>query len=401
MNTTSHQRPAHISLNVEFALLSITILLLLLLIAGCSNSGSQRPEACVSDVATPQLAISTRPYHLGFTRWPPAATAEGVDRVNKFLVSHADLTALHFDGGVPWPEALQDGPLPEAVMNEWKGAREAIPQNHRLLVSITPLNFERAGLALYWGRATDQPLPAPWNDYALDHPEVKAAYLNYARRVIEYFQPDYLVIGIEVNVAQAKAPAVWEAYKKLHRHLYENLKKTNPDLPILASFTYTHLSGLDGANGLAQAQEIQSLAPYLDVIGLSVYPYGWAYESGNVDPLPDDFFRTALSFGKPLGITESGVPSSSFEAFGRRYEFSEAYQARWIDFLLNQAARHRFLFVVNWAAIDFEELLESFPSQELREFATVWVYTGLERSDRCPKESLAVWDAYLELPYSR
>lgn len=335
---------------------------------------------------------------MGFTRWPPEATVSGIGRMNQFIVSHGDLTALHFDGGVPWPEALSDSSFPEGVMNEWQTARESIPKEHMLLVSITPLDWERNALAPYWGNSTNQPLPSPWSGHALNHPNVKTAYLNYARRVVEYFHPDYLAIGIEVNIAQAKSPDVWRAYKELHRYVYEQLKKEYPQLPIFASFTNSHLNGLDGGDKAAQVREIRTILPYLDLIGLSVYPYGWAYTGGRVEPFPDDFFQTALSFGKPLEVTESGVPSQSFTALGRRYEFSETYQREWISFLLRQANVHRFKFVVNWAAIDFDRLLPAIPSGQQREFALFWAYTGLERSDGCAKQALAVWDAYLRLP---
>lgn len=276
-----------------------------------------RPEER-NPMPTPVRVTDTaRSFLMGFTRWPPAATAEGVDRMNRFLAAHGDLTALHFDGGVPWPEAFHNAPLPAAVMNEWKAAREALPPTHTLLVSITPLNMERNGLALYWGSAQNQPLP-PWNGYRLNDPAVKTAYLNYARRVIEYFHPAYLAIGIEVNVAQAHAPQVWAAYKELHQYVYTALKREYPHLPIFATFTNTHLNGLDGGDKIQQAREVRALLPYLDLLGLSAYPYGWAYPDGKLDPIPEDFFKIALSFGKPIGITESGAPSRRFHRAGQK-----------------------------------------------------------------------------------
>lgn len=46
--------------------------------------------------------------------------------------------------------------------------------------------------------------------------------------MIEFFQPDYFTIGIEVNVAQASAPDTWEAYKALHQFVYKALKTEYP-----------------------------------------------------------------------------------------------------------------------------------------------------------------------------
>jgi len=356
--------------------------------------------ACAPSTAEAKADAASRPFHMGFTRWPPEATLEGIARMDDFLAAHGDMTALHFDGGVPWPDALTNGPLPDGLVNSWHSTRETIPASHTLLVSITPLDMTRSKLALYWGASDNQPLPKPWDTYPLDHPDVQNAYLNYARQVVEFFQPDYFAIGIEVNVAQVNAPETWDAYKKLHRFVYERLKADYPDLPVFATFTVSHMSGLDGGDKAEQKEEIEPLIPYLDLIGLSAYPYGWMYPSGKADPIPEDFFAPALALGKPIGITESGAPSYSFSAYGKDYQFSEEYQARWVDFLLRQAGEHQFEFVVAFTGIDYDKLIADMPA-DVRELASMWVYTGLQRSDGCDKAALARWDAYVGLPYRR
>ncbi|GAB4549252.1 MAG: hypothetical protein Fur002_26350 [Anaerolineales bacterium] len=377
----------------------ISLLTISALTLACSGTSIPPPTpACQTTLEQAQPEATSRSFPMGFTRWPPEATLEGFARMDAFLAAHGDLTALHFDGGVPWPEALNGDPLPEAVMNEWNGARNAIPESHTVYVAITPLNMERENLAPYWGAADNQPLPKPWNEYTFDHPDVEKAYLNYARQTIEYFHPDYFAIGIEVNALQVNAPEAWRAYKNLHKFIYESLKADYPDLPIFATFTIGHMSGLDGGDQTIQKTEIESLLPWLDLIGLSAYPYGWMYESGKADPIPEDFFAAALAFGKPLAVTESGAPSYSFSAFGKNYEFTEEYQARWVGFLLRQAGEHQFRFVVAFTGIDYDKLLAVFPA-DVRELGAIWVYTGLERSDGCAKRALSVWDAYLGLPY--
>ncbi|MBI5934718.1 MAG: hypothetical protein HY867_13515 [Chloroflexi bacterium] len=375
----------------------IALMLIPLLILTCA--GATLPAvSCPTPAAPPPLTIQSRPFLMGFTRWPPEATAQGVARMNAFLADHGDLTAIHLDGGIPWNEALNGVPLPSAVMNEWKNTREAVPAAHQIYLALTPINTNRNGLAEYWKKTNNEPLPAPWNAYAFDNAQVKKAYLNYVRRAVNYFHPDYLAIGIEANIVQVNAPEKWAAYKRLHRYIYTELKKSHPDLPIFLTFSVNHMNGLDGGDTAAQKKEIKTLLPYSDIVGLSAYPYGWAYNSGSPAPIPQNFFDVALSFGKPIAIAESGVPSRAFTAYGKTYKFSEAYQAQWIKFLLKKAYDHNFVFVVNWTGIDFDKLLAILPP-EMRELARFWAYTGLEKSNACAKRALPIWDDYLNLPY--
>ena len=117
-----------------------------------------------------------------------------------------------------------------------------------------------------------------------------------------------------------------------------------------------------------------------------------------MDPIPENFFDPVLTFGKTLAITETGAATKNFHAFGIDYKFNEDYQTQYIDLLLKKAYQYHVEFVVNWASIDFDRLLESIPN-EAREIGAIWAYTGLQRSDGCPKKALALWDAYLHLPY--
>jgi hypothetical protein len=256
-------------------------------------------------------------------------------------------------------------------------------------------------MAKYWGEEEGMELPSPWDTISLNHENVKTAYLNYARRVVEFFKPNYFAIGIEVNVSINDSPEIWEKYKELHEYVYTELKKLYPSLPIFATFTHSHMKGLDEANAAVQQQEISELLEYCDLLGLSTYPYGWSYwPSGKIDPVPENYFDVPVSFGKRIAITETGAPSRNFEALGINYEFSEDYQYDYIDFLLGKAYEYEFAFVVNWTSIDFDKLLEYIP-EEGREIALIWAYTGLQCSNGSPKKALSLWDAYLEVPYSR
>lgn len=377
---------------------SLALLPLVLLTLACGGAVAERstPPACDLDPPQFETELDRRPFAMGFNRWPPDATEQAVERMNSFLVEHADLTLIHLDNGVPWPEALAGEPFSEHLQSDWAGHHQAVPPDHELLVAITPLNMERDGLAKVHGRNDNMDLPGEWRGRRLDHPEVIEAYANYARQVAEYFDPDHLAIGIEVNLALLKDPDLWQQYVTLHKVTYEALRAEHPHLPIFATFTLPHLRGeQDEADPEEQQAGVAELLPWSDYVGLSVYPYSWAYDSNGAPP--QDYFDLVLAYGKPIAIAESGMPSQSFTAFFIPYEFEVEHQTNYMEFMLRHASEHEFVFVVNWAPIDFERLLDHFPLG-LRDLGKFWAWTGLETADGCPKPALAIWDAYLRLP---
>lgn len=357
------------------------------------------PETLSCNFPQPDFSMpsQTRSFDLGFSRWPPAATQMAIERLNAFLIRHADMTLIHLDSGVPWPEALADEPFSSHVQNDWRSNKEAVPADHKLFVAITPLNNKRDGLAAYRGDKDNQALPSDWEDRSLDNPGVKQAYLNYALQAIEFFDPDFLAIGIEVNLTVNADPGLWDQYRRLHEHVYLALKTDYPDLPVFASFTYPDMKGNrdDSAPPEQHQAAVRELLAHTDLLGLSVYPYSYIY--GGDGSLPADYFDLALSYNLPVAITESGMPSQEFTAFFVNYPFEVQHQTNYMKSMLQLANQHDFRFVINWAAIDFEELLQEIPIF-MRDLARFWVYTGLETGPGCEKPALTIWDAYLQLP---
>src|SRR5258706_12077393 len=132
---------------------------------------------------TPCVAIAqtygpTRSFRLGFTPFPPAYSEMARDIAYAYIGRSGDLISHEFQGGVPWPEALQSADwstYPSNVLAEWSAvaARDAafVP-GHARYVSIHPINGAYDGLAPYWGTSSPMPLPYPWSSYDFDQPEV-------------------------------------------------------------------------------------------------------------------------------------------------------------------------------------------------------------------------------------
>lgn len=350
--------------------------------------------ALVLAFAAAALAQSPHKTALGFTPWPVDFNRAGLERTYRFINKHSNLIAHHFDGGIPWDEALNGTQLPMHLRNDWAYRRANTPQPFKVFVAITPLNFGRDGLALAWtSKGDNKKLNRFWRKKNLNDPQVKTAYLNYARQVIAHFQPDYLAIGIEANLIISNNPGVWNDYLDLHAHVYRALKREHPSLQIFSTIQYEHLRGIEDdakPNLKFQRPAVAALMRHSDLLALSTYRYGQVHPN----PMTKSYFNEAKSFGKRIAIAESGALSKGVKIYGVKLPASEAEQKAFVSGLLQHATNNRFAFVVNWVAVDFDPGLKRLP-RAVREIAKAWVYTGLQSSDGKDKPALAVWDAYL------
>jgi len=322
-------------------------------------------------------------------------TLPAIDRAYQFIADHGDIILYHFDNGIPWEEALNAAPYPKHVTDDWADRLQRTDDNMPIILAITPMNSARDGLAPYWSnRGDNRRLPRKWRRKDFNDPDVITAYSHYALEMVAQFDPAYLAIGIESNLLVSFAPEKWDAYLELNAAVYVAVKQAHPDLPVFSSVQYEHLRGIDDdakPNLALQAPAVTQLLNHSDLLGLSTYRYGFFHPN----PPNDGYFDIALSFGKPVAITESGALSQGIVAFGTALPSDENLQLEFISMLLEQAQEHNFPFVINWVNVDFDGTLDKLPSN-LRDLATIWVYTGLETFDGRAKPVLEVWQSCLE-----
>lgn len=340
-----------------------------------------------------------RPFRLGFTPFPYEVSLQAVDFTYQTIAADADLIAQHFDDGVPWPEALAGTAFHPNMVADWETRRRLNPQGHARYISVTPINFLRTGLAHYHGAEADLPLPAPWNGYTFDHPDVKKAFLNYCRYAIDFFAPDYLNIGIEVNLLLDHAPELWPAYLDLHRATYQALKADYPNLPIFVSIAATPLLADAADNDPAPHLEaLREILPYSDYFALSLYPYMSRLMTG---PLPEDLFERLRALAPPdkrMAIAETGYPAEPLRVAANFTMSSDTEkQADYIRRLLEAAQAHRFVFVINFVLRDYDAMWQAFGAPD-DGLWLAWKDTGLYDGDGMPRPALDVWRAALAQP---
>ena len=339
----------------------------------------------------------TRPFAMGFTRWPADLTPDGVATAQKFADAHGDIVAAMFISGIPWPQALEGKPFSKDVQ---QALADRPSGDKKLFLSISPLDRDRKGLAPYWGEKDNQPLPKPWDKEPLNSPRVKKAFLNFVLHSVKTMRPEYLAIGVESNVLLSRDSTKWRELKELHRETYTAVKKAYPKLPVFFTTEVLHYKRLArDAKQSEQEKEVAELMRHSDLFAMSLYPY-MSLETPR--PVPGNFLDFATRFKKPIAVSESGMTSRDvpLKSYGISLLGSEAEQKDFTELLLKTAARDKYEFVINFASTDSDRLVARL-RPPMDDLARIWAFTGMQTSTGRPKPALAVWDGFLKAKCAR
>ncbi len=351
----------------------------------------RRADPKPSDDKPAQKPTGERGFHMGFTGFVHDTTLEAVTASRKFCRENGDIIAHHIEG-VPWAEVLTGQPFPKAMLEEWEGKKSATPKGGKVYLAISPGrgDLQLAEKAL--------PLPKELKGKAYDDPLVKKAFLSYCQRSIEFFKPDYLGIGIEVNEIYSAGPGKWTAYVELHKYVYDQLKKEHKDLPIFASFTLHNMFKQRGK----MLSEFQALMPYNDVVAVSYYPF---FVDDKDRPTALDWLTENFdSFRKPYAMVEThdAAEQLSFRWAAWQPELTiegtPTKQLRYNEKLLALAQKRNFAFVVSFIHQDYDALWERIKATAPG-FFVAWRDCGLLDETGKPRPAYNVWRTYFELPF--
>ena len=338
-----------------------------------------------------------RTFRMGLTPFPHDMTLDGVIAAKRFVSENADIISIHIEG-VPWLEAHTDKDINPKLLEDWQRHRDAKPPGGKVYLSLSPLNNGRSGIAGYRAERENLPLPEPFVGKALDDPVVIKAYLEYCRKAIRYFEPDYLTIGIEVNELFHNNRSEWEAYTRLHREVYEALKSENSDLPICASFTLHNMLNPDWKDRAEMLDEIKKLMSHNDLVAVSFYPF-MAMLGSRMDDCLSWLSKEFDEFKKPYVFSETGQPAEPvvLELLGFTIPASPESQYRVLEKLLSFAGRHRLEFLIWYLPRDYDGLWEKIRA-DAPEFFGVWRDCGLLDGQGKERPAYGLWQTWFKLP---
>jgi hypothetical protein len=332
-----------------------------------------------------------RNFLMGFTPFPYDISVEAVGESHKFIRENADILAHHIEG-VPWTEALNEQPFSKELLKEWQGNTNATPPRGKVYLAVSPGrgDLKPAEKAL--------PLSKELRGKPYDDPLVRKAYLAYCRRVVEFFKPDYLCIGIEVNEIHSAGADKWRAYVALHKFVYEELKKDHPRLPIFASFTLHGMLNARGEKRDAMLAAFRELMPHNDLVAVSFYPFlagGTTDIAGALDFMTKHFDE----YKKPYAVVETGEAAERlvFPKSKQVVAGTPEKQRAYYETLLAAAQERRFAFVITFLHRDYDALWEKIQKTSPEAFMA-WRDCGLLDESGRPRPAFEVWKKYFAMP---
>ena len=361
--------------------------------AGCGGSSGG------STASPPPPPPPPRSFYMGFTPWPYDATQMAVDDTNQRIQDNGDIVAHHITVGVPWEEALSQVPYHPNVEAELAGRLNMIQPGKAVFLAIDSLNQNRDGMAPNWGENFNEPLSAPWDTRPFDNFFVAAAYTNFAIDLIFRFQPLYFNYGTEISELMLNDPAAFDEYVEFARVTYTVLKAIFPNVQMMVSIAMKSPGSEEMATIAAGFERIQD---YVDVVGISTYPYIFFDHADKGDPntLPALWMAQIqlVAPGKPVAITETGWAAQNvvIPEFGVDVESNERFQESYMGVLMGRATQLEMEFVIWWALTDFD----AFWAGDLNRdpVARIWRDIGLVDENLVNRPALTIWQSWYARP---
>ncbi|HMI42571.1 MAG TPA: hypothetical protein VK516_03050, partial [Gemmatimonadaceae bacterium] len=224
---------------------------------------------------------------------------------------------------------------------------------------------------------------------SITEPAVQRLYRDYVRALVDMLHPDYLGLAAETNLIRALAPRpVYNAVVRMANDAAADIRRSRSAtaLPLYASVQVETAWGkLGGQNRFAGIDQDLRDFPFVNVIGLSSYPYLGGFTDPDQIPL-DYYTRVRGSRVLPLMVVEGGWPSASVQGvFSSSPEMQTRYIARQSKLL--DEAKAIAVFQLSFTDLDVGSFPKPVPTI-LPLFATL----GLVDTRLRPKPALTSWD---------
>lgn len=360
----------------------VIAVILVCLLSFCKDDNIDEPVNCEDNVSLE--VIGSRSFNMGFSTWSYGPSQSDVDDTYQFISTNADVYSEQIDDKIPWDALINDTDYPAEFINDIASRVSNKFTNHKLLLSVSLLDALRNGIA----EDFDGTIP----EYdTLNDIVIEESYSKYLKYLIDQFQPDYLVIAMEVNELLMKSESKWNEYKLLMQNVRSSLKQDYPNLLLSESITLHNWFEPEVSNSAEYIDELTNYIKQLDFAAISFYPFFKDLHS--VDDFQQVFNFLHEKVGKPIAFVETTqiAENLSIASYNLNIVASECEQKDYLEVLLLNAYTHDYEFIIWWSHRDYDKLVQSFP-EDLRDVGRLWQNSGLLDEDGNKRPAYYVWN---------
>ncbi len=365
----------------------IILIFTMLLLTGCTKENINQPnDNCINSDFFAEY--NTRNFEMGFSTWAYALSEQSVSNTYQFISGNSDIYSEHIDYKIPWNSWINNLPLPIEFTNEIDSRLSRKISNIKLTLSVSLLNTDRSDLA----EDFDGSIP----DYnGLNDLEIEDAYFKHIQYLTAQFEPNYLIIAIEVNELLINAPEKWNAYKLLMANIKTRIKQVFPSLRISESITLHNLYEPNVPNSEAYINELVNYANTMDFVAISFYPFFKGLKTKEDFQDAFDFLHEKIN--KPIAFAETSHLSEDLtvDSYNLFIAGNQCEQNEYLESLLTNAQGQNYEYIIWWAHRDYNELWETFPV-EIQDLGKLWISTGIINEDGVEKKAYTTWEMVLD-----
>jgi hypothetical protein len=281
----------------------------------------------------------------------------------------------------PWSEFVPGGSISHKTEQVTLLEKElAADHNLKLFLAIDPtMPGDRSQLAN---------LPDNLKGEGFTNPDIRAAFIAYAKYLALNYKPAYLALGVEVDmIYRGRGDGSFRNFLSLYFEAYDAVKSVSPDTLVFPTFQYEDMLGLlnTGSPTLPTWTLVKRFEPKIDMLAVTSYP---SLVFDRVSALPLDYYDALKGvIDKPIAFASIGWNSADVASGAPDDGSQPAYLYRALSAAENLDGR----LLIWYLGRDPETVPQGFePLANM----------GLQDSGGHPKSIWRIWTSALTRPMS-